>query len=161
MAQLPGFANAVVADAKITDYLLNDAHPNNGGKAKFFMAFGFTPANWQELKNALLDHPRNNPYVSTTTTLYGEKYEVQCSLLTPDTRNPCVRSFWIVLAANPSPQFITGYAALLQVNASNPIAPTAARRSPGLYAPEPKFAPPEATPVRSPCSRRRSSGKVI
>ena len=34
MAQLPGFANAVVADAKITDYLLNDAHPNNGGKAK-------------------------------------------------------------------------------------------------------------------------------
>ena len=95
MAQLPGFANAVVADAKITDYLLNDAHPNNGGKAKFFMAVGFTPANWQELKNALLDHPRNNPYVSTTTTLYGE-------------------SFWIVLAANPSPQFITGYAAPLQ-----------------------------------------------
>ena len=114
MAQLPGFANAVVADAKITDYLLNDAHPNNGGKAKFFMAFGFTPANWQELKNALLDHPRNNPYVSTTTTAYGEKYEVQCSLLTPDTRNPCIRSFWIVLAANPSPQFITGYAAPLQ-----------------------------------------------
>ena len=142
MAQLPGFANAVVADAKITDYLLNDAHPNNGGKAKFFMAFGFTPANWQELKNALLDHPRNNPYVSTTTTRYGE-------------------SFWIVLAANPSPQFITGYAALLQVNASNPLAPTAARRSPGLYAPETKFAPPEATPVRPPCSRRRSSGKVI
>ncbi len=142
MAQLPGFANAVVADAKITDYLLNDAHPNNGGKAKFFMAFGFTPANWQELKNALLDHPRNNPYVSTTTTPYGE-------------------SFWIVLAANPSPQFITGYTALLQVNASNPLAPTAARRSPGLYAPELKFAPPEATPVRPPCSRRRSSGKVI
>src|SRR6266436_5906586 len=78
------------------------------------MAFGFTPANWQELKNALLDHPRNNPYVSTTTTPYGEKYEVQCSLLTPDTQNPCVRSFWIVLAANPSPQFITGYAAPLQ-----------------------------------------------
>jgi len=95
VAQLPGLANAVVADAKITDYLLNDAHPNNGGKAKFFMAFGFTPANWQELKNALLDHPRNNPYVSTTTTPYGE-------------------SFWIVLAANPSPQFITGYAAPLQ-----------------------------------------------
>ena len=114
MAQLPGFANAVVADAKITDYLLNDAHPNNGGKAKFFMALGFTPANWQELKNALLDHPRNNPYVSTTTTPYGEKYEVQCSLLTPNIRNPCVRSFWIVLAANPSPQFITGYAAPLQ-----------------------------------------------
>jgi hypothetical protein len=89
VVQLPGFANAVVADAKITNYLLNDAHPNNGGKAKFFMAFGFTPANWQELKNALLDHPRNNPYVSTITTLCGEKYEVQCSLLTPDTRNPC------------------------------------------------------------------------
>src|ERR1700737_27164 len=55
----------------------------SGRGSKFFMAFGFTPANWQELKNALLDHPRNNPYVSTTTTPYGEnmKFSVRCCRL--------------------------------------------------------------------------------
>lgn len=86
MPQLPGVAYAVVEDVKVTGYLLNDAHPKNGGKAKFFKGFGFTSANWQALKNAILEHPRNNSYVSTTTTPYGEKYEVRCSLLTPPLR---------------------------------------------------------------------------
>ena len=129
MAQLPGLANAVVADAKITDYLLNDAHPNNGGKAKFFMAFGFTPANWQELKNALLDHPRNNPYVSTTTTPYGEKYEVQCSLFAVDAGQPePLRP--IVLDCSRGEPITAIYHRIRRAsprgNASNPIAPTVA-----------------------------------
>src|ERR1700687_555891 len=101
------------------------------------MAFGFTPANWQELKNALLDHPRNNPYVSTTTTPYGERYEVQRSLLTPDTRNPCIRSFWIVLTANPSPQLGSPDTPCSpRGNASNPIAPTVAGGRDGRSGPD-------------------------
>ena len=41
---VPNVAQAVIADAKITEYLLK--HP---GKAKFFLGFGFTPAQWQVL----------------------------------------------------------------------------------------------------------------
>ena len=47
------FAEIIVVRA------LNDLHPQNQGKAKFFMLFGFMLTNWQELRKALLDHPHN------------------------------------------------------------------------------------------------------
>ncbi|HWH91799.1 MAG TPA: hypothetical protein VNV64_08385 [Candidatus Binatia bacterium] len=39
--KLPNADAAVVAQEKIRDYLLNAAHPDNGGKAAFFVALGF------------------------------------------------------------------------------------------------------------------------
>jgi hypothetical protein len=39
--KLPNADRAFVAQEKIRDYLLNAAHPDNGGKAAFFMALGF------------------------------------------------------------------------------------------------------------------------
>jgi hypothetical protein len=109
LAQLPNVGNAVLDDAKITKYLLNDVHPQNHGKARFFMLFGFTLANWQQLKTALLDHPHNNVVVGQTTFRYGEMYEVSCSIASPDGRNPCIRSFWAIEPPSISPKFITAY----------------------------------------------------
>jgi hypothetical protein len=114
LAQLPNVGNAVLDDAKITQYLLNDAHPQNQGKAKFFMLFGFTLANWQELRKALLDHPHTNVVVSQTTFQYGGMYEVSCSIASPDGRNPCIRSFWAIEPPRTDPKFITAYAAPAQ-----------------------------------------------
>ena len=74
------------------------------------MMFGFTAANWQELKKAVLDHPNNNPVVSHTTFQYGEMYEIRCSLISPDGRNPCVRSFWAIEPPIADPKLITAYA---------------------------------------------------
>ncbi len=54
---VPNAAHAVIADPKITDYLLK--HP---GKAKFFLAFGFTLAQWQVLRDALLRHIITHEY---------------------------------------------------------------------------------------------------
>ena len=109
MAQLPNVGNAILDDAKITRYLLNDLHPQNQGKAGFFMSFGFMLSNWQELKSCFLDHPHNNPVVGQTTFQYGEMYEVVCSLISPDGRNPCVRSFWAIEPPSAAPKFITAY----------------------------------------------------
>jgi hypothetical protein len=78
------------------------------------MLFGFTLQNWQELRNALLDHPRNNAIVNQTTFQYGEMYEVSCSIASPDGRNPCVRSFWAIEPPSTDPKFITVYAAPAQ-----------------------------------------------
>jgi hypothetical protein len=111
VAQLPKAGNATVDDAKISKYLLNDAHPQNRGKATFFTLFGFTQANWQELRDALRDHPQNNAVVGRTTFPYGEMYEVSCSIASPDGRNPCIRSFWAIQPPNTDPRFITAYAA--------------------------------------------------
>src|ERR1700730_503413 len=51
------FAEIIVVRA------LNDVHPQNQGKAKFFMLFGFMLANWQELRKALraIEPPSTDP----------------------------------------------------------------------------------------------------
>ena len=41
--RLPNASLALVAREKVTDYLLNPAHPDSGGKAEFFHSLGFWP----------------------------------------------------------------------------------------------------------------------
>ena len=110
MSQLPRAANAIVDDAKIINYLLNPAHsPQAAGKAKFFAACGFAVANWGGLKQALLGHPLVNAVSANETTPFGEKFEVTCSLETPDGRNPCIVSVWIIEPPSPDPRLVTAY----------------------------------------------------
>jgi hypothetical protein len=109
-APLPGAHAAMVPDAKVRDYLLDPGHPGNGGKAAFFNAFGFTAQNWAALRDALRRHPSQHVVVNVTANPWGTKYEVRCSLPSPDGRNPCVRSFWIDDPANIAPRLVTAYA---------------------------------------------------
>ena len=109
MSLLPNAANATLDDPKISHYLLDLANPKSAGKAKSFMARGFTPANWVVLKRALLNHPQSNQVASQTANAHGEKYEISCSLVTPDKSNPCVVSVWIIQPADPFPRFVTAY----------------------------------------------------
>jgi hypothetical protein len=109
MSQLPNVANATLDDDKITKYLLNPSHPHGASKAKFFMSLGFSLANWVELKKSLLGHPHTNLVTDQTTGRYGDKYEVRCALVTPDGRNPCIISVWIIEPPDPDPRFITAY----------------------------------------------------
>ena len=109
MSRLPNAANATLDDAKITHYLLDLSHPLGGGKARFFLARGFTQAKWTELKAALLDHPQQNQISSQTTNRHGESYVISCSLVTPDGTNPCVLSVWDIQPSDPYPRFVTAY----------------------------------------------------
>lgn len=45
--KLPNTHLAIVDQDKITGYLLDPAHPDNGGKAPFFLALGFRQDDWQ------------------------------------------------------------------------------------------------------------------
>ena len=51
--KMPNADLAVVDQDKITDYLLNPAHLDNGGKAPFFLGLGFRRNGWQSLAAAL------------------------------------------------------------------------------------------------------------
>lgn len=51
--KLPNANKAVVVPEKIADYLLNSAHPDNGGKAEFFTRLGFQRDQWERLATAL------------------------------------------------------------------------------------------------------------
>ena len=45
--QVPNLENAVIAEAKITQYLLSEIHEHGKHKAKYFLSLGFLVAQWQ------------------------------------------------------------------------------------------------------------------
>ncbi len=57
---LPHAQQAVIPRAKIENYLLDSSHPIGGGKARFFIRFGFSRERWQALADAFRRHPVRN-----------------------------------------------------------------------------------------------------
>jgi hypothetical protein len=58
---------------KLRDYLLDQMHPDGGPKARFFEAFGYSPANITEFAAASIDHAADNEIASTSQSKYGLK----------------------------------------------------------------------------------------
>lgn len=102
---VPYAAQAVIASPKITDYLLK-----NSGKAKFFLGFGFTVAQWQVLRDALLRHVATYECVKEIPLDDGVKHVVEGALQSPDGRNPQVRSVWMIDGGRRYPRLISAYA---------------------------------------------------
>ena len=108
--KLPNSENAVVEPKKLTKYLLSLDHPEGKGKAKFFIQHGFNPSEWEVLRTSLLNHGATHPVVLVETSDFGAKYVLECSVVSPDDRNPCIRSVWIVEPGQSSPRLVTAYA---------------------------------------------------
>ncbi|MDR2981936.1 MAG: hypothetical protein LBV12_06775 [Puniceicoccales bacterium] len=100
---------ALVELAKLTDYLLSSTHPDGKAKAKFFMQFGFLATMPQLLETSLRKHGLTQPVVEVKTTEHGVKYILECSLSSPDGRNPCIRSVWIIDSGETVPRLVTAY----------------------------------------------------
>ena len=109
--KLPHLENASVPEDKVVRYLLNTEHEGGGaGKAAFFLHFGFTIEHWDVLAAALLNHasacevagiqPKHPTHVN---------YSVEGALVTPDGRNPQVRTVWAVDTGSTRPRFVTAY----------------------------------------------------
>lgn len=109
MARLPNARLAVLDRRKITDYLLATGHPAGRAKAAFFQRFGFTAAVWPALRDALLDHARSAPIVSTADTPFGKKYILEGPLAVADGRKPRLRAVWFVATGETIPRFVTAY----------------------------------------------------
>lgn len=100
-----------VSHAKIAHYLLNAAHEVGGPKAAFFRAFGFSLSESAIVAAALTHHPDRNPVRDVVTSRWGTKYVVTCTVETPDGRNPCITSIWIVRSGRTDAEFVTAYPA--------------------------------------------------
>jgi len=107
--RLPGAESGIVPRRKVEDYLLNLEHPIGGGKAKFFMRFGFDRERWEELAAALFRHAQENPVTETLTDADGNTYVIEGGLMTPSGRQPRVRAIWLVETGGLAPRFITAY----------------------------------------------------
>jgi hypothetical protein len=100
--------SAVVDPRKVTDYLLNAGHPDNGGKAAFFEALGFTRGNPDALVEALRTAV-GNEVVRRMETAHGEKYVIDAPLAGSSGRVGQVRTVWIVDRGLTTPRFVTAY----------------------------------------------------
>ncbi len=107
--KLPNAHLAVVERAKITEYLLNPEHLYGASKARFFSQFGFHPADWEIMAQALHEHAQRYEVSGSNETSFGPRFEVDGELNTPDARAPRVRTVWQLDHGEFAPRFITAY----------------------------------------------------
>lgn len=107
--KLPRAELAIVDLAKVSDYLLNARHPDNGGKAKFFAGLGFLQAEPQVLVDALRTVAATGDVEVQTASPHGLKFVVAGTILSPSGRQSLVRTVWIVEAGQDSPRLVTAY----------------------------------------------------
>ena len=96
---------------KVVDYLLNGAHPDNGGKAEFFMSLGFSRSEPEWLMAALLAVAQDGEVSETAESVHGEKSVVEgwLSAHTGGRRQQLVRTVWVIDRSSEVPRLVTAY----------------------------------------------------
>ncbi len=107
--KLPNAHLAVVEQVKIAGYLLNAAHPDNGGKADFFLALGFRTGGWHNLATAFRKLAAECPVTKKMESPHGLKYIVDGKIETPAGKSPGVRTIWVVDQGSETPRLVTAY----------------------------------------------------
>ena len=107
--RLPGADKLVVERGKIADYLLNAAHPDNGGKAEFFERFGFRRSEWKVLADALLALAHKVEVTQSMKSPHGQKYVVVGRIESPNGKTASVRTIWIVDKGLNIARLVTAY----------------------------------------------------
>ena len=99
----------MVEREKTADYLLNPAHPDNGGKAEFFFSLGFRREDWPVLAVALRKLAESFPVVKSVASRHGSKYVLDGRIESPVGKSPNVRTVWIVDRGGEAPHLVTAY----------------------------------------------------
>ena len=107
--KLPNAHHALVDREKIVEYLLNSAHPDNGGKARFFLEHGFEVEKWDELAGALRQVAERAEVVKSMASRHGKKYVVDGRIGTVGGKKPMVRTVWIIDRGSDAPRLVTAY----------------------------------------------------
>ena len=107
--RLPNADRAEVADAKVRDYLLSPSHPVGRFKSSFFAALGFTVANWEDLRAALLTLARSADANPGQSSPYGQKYDIHGTIIGPSGRQASVVTVWMVPEGRDFAHFVTAF----------------------------------------------------
>ena len=107
--KLPNAAKAVVEREKIADYLLNPAHPDNGGKAAFFEKLGFRRKEWKTLAEALQTLAGKADVTESLRSPHGQKYVIVGRIESPVGKSVTVKTIWIVDKGLAGARLVTAY----------------------------------------------------
>ncbi len=107
--KLPNAERAIVDSGKVTNYLLNAGHPDNGGKARFFVGLGFALSDPVRLIGALRAIAVAGDMVQQVDSPHGPLYVVDGPVESPGGKRPIVRTVWIVDTGQDLPRLVTAY----------------------------------------------------
>ncbi|MDE2780393.1 MAG: hypothetical protein OXI91_12065 [Chloroflexota bacterium] len=107
--RLPNADRAVVAQEKITGYLLSLSSPDGASKARFFYLFGFRREQWQVLAQALRELCLQYEVAEVLEKEYGTQHVIIGQITSPDGRNPLVKTVWQFDHGVEVPRLITAY----------------------------------------------------
>jgi hypothetical protein len=107
--KLPNAQNAAVSREKIVDYLLNPAHPDNGGKAEFFTQLDFRREQWEILATAFKNLVSIEEVTSAAESPHGKKYVIVGRIQSPSGKTPVVQTIWIVDKGLNTARLVTAY----------------------------------------------------
>ena len=107
--KIPNANSAVVDREKISEYLLNREHADNGGKADFFIALGFSLNEWEMLAESLRRLATISEVSQSMESPHGKKYIVDGQIETPAGKTPAVRTVWIVDTGESIARLVTAY----------------------------------------------------
>lgn len=104
---IPNADRAIVDMRKLVDYCLSPEHPRGRHKARLFeAALGFTVAQAEDLRDALLEASRTADATPTDHDEYGQRYTLDFPIQGP-TGQVTVRSAWIVRTGKDFPRLTT------------------------------------------------------
>ena len=108
---LPNAHLAIVEERKVTGYLLNASHPDNGGKAQFFQTMGYSALEWALLVAALRQVAVLGRVVSQVHGRHGTKSIVDGQLPSQlgAGKDRAVPTVWIVELGDDLPRLVTVY----------------------------------------------------
>lgn len=89
--------------------MLSRSHPVGRFKAAFFVALGYSEAEWRVLVADLRRHAMENEARAAEANEYGQKYEVRGTLVGPAGKKAVLVAVWIVLRAEDFPRFVTAF----------------------------------------------------
>jgi hypothetical protein len=107
--KLPNADKAVVVPEKIAEYLLNSAHPDNGGKAEFFTRLGFHRDQWETLAAAMQALAHTAAVTRVTESPHGKKYVIVGWIESPSGKTAQVQTIWIVDKGMNVARLVTAY----------------------------------------------------
>lgn len=81
--KLPNAERALIPIEKVRDYLLSAANPRTRGKAAFFQALGFVPAEWEVFRAVLLEVAQEGNASPGQSSEFGTKYEIRATITGP------------------------------------------------------------------------------
>lgn len=106
---LPNGDKAQVPQAKLSDYVLNPAHPEGAKHARLFLSLlGIGPAQADVLRSALLDAAASREASPGRSSSFGTKYEIRFPMTGPR-GSYTVLSVWIIPGDSDRPRLVTAY----------------------------------------------------